>query len=154
MVKETADQKRARFLAMAQAGAEEFRTPQPLSATAPAAPAPPARRPTPPRPEPETRTAPPADDRSPEDPADAPDEPEEFAFRAPEPSRKSLRKRGWVVKTHLYDPLVLDAAERLARDLGLHFAELQSLALALLSDPRQRTTETDTILQRVRARFT
>jgi hypothetical protein len=88
-----------------------------------------------------------------EEPYTPPAEAENYSFEEPRPQRKSLTKRGWINGTHKYDPRMLKAAQDLADDLGIHFAELQNMALGLIVDPKARTSETEALLKRVRANF-
>ena len=148
--KETPDEKRARFLAMAAQGAHEFRPDPPPP---PAAPAPP---PTAPKKTEKVNHSSQHDrlpSEPPEEEEEAPSAPEAFVFNEPTPSRKGLRERGWSEGTSLYDPDVKKRAQALAKDLGIPFAELQNMALGLVIDPKKRNTETDALLARVKSRF-
>ena len=42
------------------------------------------------------------------------------------------------------------AAHELARELGIWFAELQNVALLLVTDPKSRSQETEALLERIR----
>ena len=78
---------------------------------------------------------------------DAPPE----VFRAePRRRQKSLNSLGWVSATNRYDPETLRAAHELARELGIWFAELQNVALLLVTDPKRRSQETEALLERIR----
>ena len=130
--KESLEDKKARLLAHVHEGELDFAAslrrsaPVSFSAVIPPAPAP-SEVPTPPNPA------------------------EPFRFsKQPYALGASLRARGWMPGNSLYDPVMRAAAMRLAADLGIHFAELQHIALGFLLDETLRPAEAQEMLHRLR----